>query len=452
MPSIRLRLLKWLIGPILLINLAGGALTYVLAWLPAQTAFDQSLLDAAGALVPRLRQAGGVLQIDLPQQAEQVLRADATDAIYFVVRGPAGQDLAGDPDFPKLPRLRPEDLKGQHAYDGAMRGEGIRIVALSAAVGAQSVTIGVGKTLRKRGQIRHAIFRALILLETMLTLASIGLVWFSVTNGLLPLQRMRADLNARSGEDFSPIRDEHVPYELIPVVSDLNGLLDRVHAGAKAQHDFLANVAHQLRTPLAGLKFQLEWLGQRHEAESETIYSIKLMLSSTERMIRQTNQLLALARAEPSHFEKGRLLPLELNALVEESIQHFVEEAAKKGIDLGFNLARTVVVGERFMLRDLIDNLIDNAIRYTPQCGTVTVSCIADALSGRLVVEDSGPGIPHDKRESVFERFVRLDEKITGSGLGLAIVRDIALAHGASITLDTRPGRPGCIFSVRFPA
>ncbi len=450
MPSIRLRLLKWLIGPILLINLAGGALTYVLAWLPAQTAFDQSLLDAAGALIPRLRQAGGGLKIDLPQQAEQVLRADATDAIYFVVRGAAGNGFAGDPDFPVL--RPPLDLKNTLAYDGAMRGEGIRIVALNTTVGAETVTIGVAKTLRKRQQIRHAIFRALILLETMLTLASIGLIWFSVTNGLLPLQRMRGDLNARSGEDFSPIRDDQVPFELVPVVSAFNGLLDKVHAGAKAQHDFLANVAHQLRTPLAGLKFQLEWLGQRHEAESETMHSIKLMLSSTERMIRQTNQLLALARAEPSHFEKARLEPLELNLLVEESVQQFVEEAAKKRIDLGFNLARTVVVGERFMLRDLIDNLIDNAIRYTPQHGTVTVSCIADALSGRLVVEDSGPGIPPAKRELVFNRFVRLDDKITGSGLGLAIVRDIALAHGASITLDSRPGRPGCIFSVRFPA
>ena len=450
MTSIRLRLLKWLVGPILLINLAGGALIYTLAWLPAQIAFDQGLSTAAGALVARVRPPAGPVQIDLPAQAEQVLRADEVDAIYFVVRGAGGQLVAGDADFPAL-RPTPQ-LRSPLAYDGTMRGEPIRVVSETARVGAQLVHVGVAKTLRKRQQIRAAIIRALVLIETLFTLALIALIWFSVTNGLRPLDRMRADLNGRAGEDLSHISAASVPTELATVVGAFNGLLDKVQAGAKAQHDFLANVAHQLRTPLAGLKMQLEWLGERHQGEAETVHSIKLMLSSTERMIRQTNQLLALARAEPSHFEKIRLERIELNLLVEESVQQFVEQAAMKKIDLGFNLARTVVVGERFLLRDLIDNLIDNAIRYTPPNGTVTVSCIADKLSGRLVVEDSGPGIPLAKRDLVFDRFMRLDDKTVGSGLGLAIVRDIALAHGASITLDSRPGHSGCIFSVRFPA
>ena len=387
MPSIRLRLLKWLIGPILLINLAGGVLTYVLAWLPVQSAFEQSLQDAAGAPSARLSQkSGDAVDIDLPKQTEQVLRADA-----------------------------------------------------------------VAKTLRKRLQIRNAIFRALILLETVFTLATVGLIWFSVTNGLLPLNRMRADLNARSGADLAPVGTDNVPYELEPTVSAFNDLLDKVRAGARAQHDFLANVAHQLRTPLAGLKTQLEWLGQRHPEEPETVHSIKLMLVSTERMIRQTNQLLALARAEPSHFESRRLGPVALDQLVEQAIQYFVDEAAKKSIDLGFDLRSTTVLGERFLLRDLIDNLIDNAIRYTPPHGTVTVGCFPDGQAGMLVIEDSGPGIPLAKRELVFNRFVRLDDKSTGSGLGLAIVRDIALAHGAKIALESNSSGAGMVVSVRFP-
>ncbi|WP_295996686.1 sensor histidine kinase [Rugamonas sp.] len=451
MPSIRLRLLKWLIGPILLINLAGGALTYLLAWMPAQIAFDQSLSDAAGALGARLAVRDGQWQIDLPRQAEQVLRNDDTDAVYFTVRDAGGGLIAGDADF-AAPR-RPLRALAPQAYDAALRGEPVRTVALRYDAGGRSATIAVAKTLRKRVQIRGAIVRALIPLEALVTLASVGLIWFSVSNGLLPLNRMRNDLNARGGDALAPISDTDVPFELGPVVHAFNGLLDRVSVGAKAQHDFLANVAHQLRTPLAGLRTQLEWLGARH-SEPETAYSIKLMLSSTERMIRQTNQLLALARAEPSHFEKTRLEQLELNLLVEDAIQHFVEQAALKSIDLGFDLLPTTVMGDRFLLRDLIDNLIDNAIRYTQPHGTVTVRCVrerGEQGGGLLAVEDSGPGIAPAKRELVFGRFVRLDDKTTGSGLGLAIVRDIASAHGARIAIDAGPGGRGAIFSVRFP-
>ncbi|WP_317201050.1 HAMP domain-containing sensor histidine kinase [Janthinobacterium sp.] len=328
----------------------------------------------------------------------------------------------------------------------------MRIVAARASVGGREVEIGVAKTLRKRLQIRAATFRALVLLEALFTLASVGLIWFSVTNGLLPLNRLRADLNARGGEDLAPLDVDKVPYELSPLLNAFNGLLGRVRDGAKAQHDFLANVAHQLRTPLAGLRSQLEWLEKRHDGEPETAHSIRLMLSSTERMIRQTNQLLALARAEPSHFEKTRLEPLALDRLVEESIQHCVDEAGKKNIDLGFELRATSVTGDRFLLRDLIDNLIDNAIRYTPAGGVVTVACRPDGAGGILQVEDSGPGIAPSKRAAVFSRFVRLDEKSVGSGLGLAIVRDIALAHGAALAIETAASGQGALFSVRFPA
>ena len=344
MTSIRLRLLKWLIVPVLLINLGGGALTYMLAWAPAAT---------------------------------------------VAANGP------------------------------------------------------------QREQMREATLRALVLLEVVLTLASVGLVWFSVSSALRPLNRLRAGLNARDGDDLAPIAAD-VPYELAPLVSSFNGLLDKVGEGAKARQDFLANVAHQLRTPLAGLRTQLEWLGARH-AEPETAQSVKLMLSATERMIRQTNQLLSLARAEPNHFEKTRLEPLALNALVEDAIQSFVDQASLKAIDIGFDLRPVTITGDRFLLRDLIDNLIDNAIRYTPTGGTVTVSCRPDGAGGVLSVEDNGPGIPPAKREQVFSRYVRLDDKTHGSGLGLAIVRDIAAVHGARLAIVDAAGGRGALFSVRFP-
>jgi two-component system sensor histidine kinase TctE len=293
--------------------------------------------------------------------------------------------------------------------------------------------------------LREAVLRTLVLLEIVFALGCVALVWFSVSNGLRPLIRLRAELNAREGDDLAPIAAAEVPYELEPVVSAFNGLLAKVGDGAQARQEFLANVAHQLRTPLAGLKTQLEWLGARH-AETETARSVSLMLSATESMIRQTNQLLALARAEPQHYEKTRLEPLALDALVADAVQSFVDQAALKNIDIGFDLSPATITGDRFLLRDLIDNLIDNAIRYTPPDGAVTVT----VRPGLLTVEDNGPGIPAARREQVFNRYVRLDDKTHGSGLGLAIVRDIALVHGARLTISDPPGGQGALFSVKF--
>jgi two-component system sensor histidine kinase TctE len=351
MTSIRLRLLKWLIGPILLINLAGGVLAYKLAALPAPGA---------------------------------------------QVAAPAADEA------------------------------------------------------RKHEQLRLAVLRALVLMEVVFAIASIGLIWFSVGNGLRPLHRLRADLGAREADELAPLDPSRVPSELEPVVAAFNGLLEKVSDGARARQDFLANVAHQLRTPLAGLKTQLEWLQARH-AEPDTAQSVQLMQAATERLIRQTNQLLALARAEPHHFEKARLEPLAVDVLVQDAIQLLVEQAARKDIDLGFDLRPVQITGDRFLLRDLIDNLIDNALRYTPAGGTVTVSCGPDGAGGFFKVEDNGPGIPAARRADIFSRYVRLDDKSHGSGLGLAIVRDIARVHGAALTVGDAPGLHGAVFTVQFP-
>jgi two-component system, OmpR family, sensor histidine kinase TctE len=295
--------------------------------------------------------------------------------------------------------------------------------------------------------------RVLVLLEGLFTLVLAGLIWFAVTRGLQPLDGLRAGLDARDGDDMTALAAPDVPVELASVVNAFDNLLARLQAGNRSQHEFLANVAHQLRTPLAGLQLQLEWLAGRHRDDADSIRSLRLMLQSNERMIRQTNQLLALARAEPSRFEKARLEPLDLAALVAQSIQQFVDRAHARGIDLGFELDPAAITGDAFLLRDLIDNLVDNALRYTPAGGAVTVRCGAeqDGRHALLEVEDSGPGIPADERERVFSRFVRLAEHTTGSGLGLAIVRDIALAHGARVAvLGARSGQ-GALFQVRFP-
>lgn len=460
MNSIRLRLLKWLIGPILLINLAGASLTYLLAWLPAQQAFDESLMNAAGALAARLQLRGEQVVLDLPAQAEGMLRADDVDRLYFVVREPGGAILAGDADFPVLPPLA-SPTKG--AVEARMRGEAVRVArrvvrlarlpgsGQGAAQADVGIEVAVAKTVRRRQQARGEIVRAVVLLESIFTLVLVGLIWFSVTTALRPLARMRANLSARDAADLAPLETAMVPYELAPVAAAFNELLDKVGTSTRAQHDFLADVAHQLRTPLAGMRLQLEWLGQRHAADNEAVRSVTLMLLSNERMIRQTNQLLALARAEPSRFEKTRLEKLDLAHLIEQSVQTFVEQAGAKRIDLGFDLQPAAVAGDGFLLRDLIDNLVDNALRYTPPGGTVTVRCALVNGAAELVVEDSGPGIAPHLRSRVFQRYVRLDDKSAGNGLGLAIVREVAQAHGAALTLGEGIGGAGLAINVRFP-
>lgn len=432
MSSIRVRLLQWLVGPILLVNLAGAGLTYLLAWTPARIAFDQGLVDAAASLSARLRDGG--------------LPTAAPDGTWFVVRE-RGMPQAGDADFPVL-KLGPT----AQAYDDRMRGEPVRVIAQPVHVQGRQLELGVARTLRRQHEVRAAIVRSLVLIEGLLTLALVGIAWLSVTNGLLPLARMRSDLDAREGGDLTPVGGDDVPYELAPVVAAFNDLLGKVRDSAKAREDFLADMAHQLRTPLAGLKLQLEWLASRHGADPETANSIRLMRSANERMIRQTNQLLALARANPDGAAAMRREHLDLAALVQESIQYLVDEAGKKGLDIGFELAPCPVSGDALRLRDLVDNLADNALRYTPAGGSVTIRTARVGDETVFAVEDSGPGIPPAKRALVFQRHVRLDDRTTGSGLGLAIVQDIARAHRARVLLDDGPGGRGSVFTVRFPA
>ncbi|MBC3917026.1 sensor histidine kinase [Undibacterium sp. CY18W] len=447
--SIRLRLLKWLIAPLLITNILGAILIYRLAWEPANAAFDEGLTDTAWALVPRLKLASADVAIDLPPQAEQVLRVGHFDPIYFIVRNAGGKTIAGDADFPSL--RTSEQLNDPLAYDSMMRGGGIRVISLKAMVDGKPVFIGVGETLRRRNNIRSEIFTTLLLMEGLLAVMSILIVWFAVSKGLLPLKKMRADLDSRSYDDLSLIDVEHNALELRPLVMALNDLLSKVQVGAAAQRDFVANVAHQLRTPLAGLKMQIEWLQQRYMADEETSRSIELMLSSSERVIRQTNQFLSLARAEPSQFVEAYLEKVSLDKLVEEAIQHFIEEADKKNIDLGFDLSPGDIMGNRFLLRDLIDNLIDNAIRYTPARGTITVSCLSLEDMVVLKVDDSGPGIAPSDQELIFNRFYRISDQSNGSGLGLAIVRDIATDHKAEIKVLTGSQGQGTLFEVIFP-
>jgi two-component system sensor histidine kinase TctE len=447
--SLRVKLLQWLVVTLMAVNVAAAAAAYWLAWIPAQSALDQSLADAAWALVPHVKETDSSVELSLSQQAEQILRVDHLDEVFFVVRDLSGKTIAGDRDFPVM-RV-PASERSWIAYGDSMRGEDVRVIALRTRVGEETVLIGAAETRVKRQEIRLRILLSLVALEVLVVLLIPAVIWLVLNRGLQPLGDLQTNLERRTPDDLSPLPLQNSPVEIVPFIKAMNGLLARVQDSARARQDFLADAAHQLRTPLAGLRAQLEWMKSHHGNDPETAQSAAMMLASTERMTRQTNQLLALARSEPGNFERRRLEQLSLDALVSESVQQFVEEALKKNMDIGFDLRPTMVAGDRFLLRDLIDNLVDNAIRYSPPGSAVTVSCLPLDGQGTLMVEDSGPGIPETEKDRVFHRFYRLDQSQPGTGLGLAIVRDIARDHDAVIEVRTGPQGKGTIFSVRFP-
>lgn len=449
MTSIRLSLLKWLILPLLAINLVAAGLAYLTAWKPTQAAFDQSLSDAAWSLVPSLSERDGQLVANISKQTEQFLRMDQYDMIFFTIREEDGQVLAGDQDLP-LPEV-PTRLREPHAEDALMRGVPVRVAVMKVQIDQRIALIGVAETVSTRNKVRNEILSLLAIQQVLLATLGVTIAWLAVGIGLAPLQRMRNQLDRRRHDDLSGVDASNMPDELKPLAQALNALLDRTRQGRQAQQDFLANAAHQLRTPLSGLKTQLAWMRQRYAEDAEAAHSTGMMMSSVDRMIRQSNQLLALARAEPTQFEKKRLETVDLHKLVGESVQHFVQEADKKQIDLGFELLPTHIAGDPFLLRDLVDNLIDNAIRYSPPHASVTVRTFEDQDWGVLAVEDSGPGIAPEEREKVFDRFYRVDESVTGTGLGLAIVRDIATDHDARVELRPREQGSGTVVWVYFP-
>jgi two-component system sensor histidine kinase TctE len=435
MSSIRLRLLAWLAGPIVFVNLAAAALAYLLAWAPAGLAFDAALQEAARAAAR-----------DPLAAAHPARRADGGELTWVAVRA-GDRLLAGAPG---LPAALAEGVVG----DALQGGEPVRHTSVRAVVDGQPAVLTLARTVRQRRQVRAAMLRGLVLLESVCSLALVGLIWMSVTNGLAPLARLRASLDRRDSVNLAPLPEQDTGHELQPVAAAFNALLERIAEATRVQREFQANVAHQLRTPLAGARLQLEWLAERHRDDSDTAAAVARLLDTNERLTRETNQLLALARAEPSQPGQARLAPLDLSRLVEDGVQSFVERAAARDIDLGFALAPATVDGDVFLLRDLLDNLVDNALRYTPPGGSVTVRCGAPAAGAFLEVEDDGPGIPPAQRARVFERFVRLapDGGATGSGLGLAIVRDIARLHGARVELGEGAAGEGARFTILFPA
>lgn len=448
--SIRSLLLGWLISPLVFLLLAGAATAHLIALDAADTAYDRALHNSALALANQVRIESETVHVNLPPDAQRVLLTDKYDHNYFKVSDPRGKLIVGDRGLPPPPE--DHDQEQLITFDGQFQGQPIRVAAVYLPTENGSVLVEVAETLNKRSNMAREILLGMVIPEVLLAAVALALVWLGVTRGLRPLERLRDEIARRSPQSLSAVPEAEAPKEVRPVVHALNHLLDHLRQTMDFQKRFIANAAHQLRTPLAGLQSQAE-LALQQPGPPELHFTLEQLHTAAVRASHLTNQLLVLARAEPGSHLEETLRPFNLAEEIRTVAEGWVNQSIRKEIDLGFELEDATVVGEPLLIRELLANLLDNALRYTPAGTQITVRTFLRDDRAVLQVEDNGPGIPEAEQSKVFERFYRVGESTEeGCGLGLAIVKEIAQAHGAEAELKTPAGGRGTVAEIRFPS
>ena len=446
--SLKRLLTGWLVWPLAALILASTAPAYFLALGSANHAYDSALLDPALAIATHVRQTESSIAVDLSDQALDVLRIDAQDRVFVQVRGPKGELIAGTAALPDAPKLPPD---GRLFFNASVDGERVRIVALSIAHPLGQTIVQVAETYGKRDLMVQEMLIGAIVSELFVALAAVALLWYGVGRGLAPLEALRDEIAARSPKDLRDVTEGDKPTEVAPIVTALNGLLGQLKSAIDRQQRFISNAAHQLRTPLSGLKMHAE-LARRQPSSAEMRSLLDMIAGETDRTVRLVNQLLTLARAEPDMAALPASTPINLHDIGSRAVQEWLPRALAKNIDLGFELEDAWVSGDGLLMRELLANLIDNALAYTPPGGRVTVRTHEDDANALIEVEDNGRGIPRPERERVFERFYRAQGTPgEGSGLGLAIVSEIANRHAGAIEIISPTTGEGALLRATFP-
>jgi two-component system sensor histidine kinase TctE len=430
-----------LLPPIVALLAVGAVVAYYPSTEPATQAYDQALVDIGLALGSHIRVGQTEYRFELPTAVEQVLRTDRFDSIYYRVMSPAGLEIAGDADLPAPPG-------DAMAHNTVYNGENVRVVSVQTPCGRSACTVLVAETMVKRDKLARDVLLQSLFPELLIALATLVIVWFGVKRGLQPLARLSDEIKSRSAGDLRPIDAAGAPEETRPLVGALNGLLEEVSAASHKQQRFLADAAHQLRTPLAGLQAHTE-LALAQSIPEACRAQLEQVHRATIRTARLANQLLALARAEPG--ARSTTTKVDLKGIAGGEADAWLRQSLARDIDLGFELEPAAVDGDAFLLREALANLVHNAIEYSNRGGRVTVRTGRRNGHAFLEVEDDGPGIAPGERARVLERFYRVPGTPgTGSGLGLAIVREIASSHAASMFVDDGAAG-GCRVGITFP-
>jgi two-component system sensor histidine kinase TctE len=456
--TLRRQLIAWLAGPLLVLWSVSTIIDYDIAKRFVNLAYDRALLEAAQDIGRQIKVIDERVYVDLPDVAQQILQTRVSGRLYYLVTGPDGAYVTGEPDLPRPSGESEETPDRISYYDEVYEGRVIRAVALRVPVlpgsGRGAALIQVAERVTARDEFARQIILRMVLPQGLLILFAGLAVWYGVGRGLAPLSSLRREIQSRSHRDLSALSEEKVPQEVQPLIRAMNDLLQRLGEAIQAQQRFIADAAHQLRTPVAGLKTQTE-LALRQSQSGDARETLRQLHNAIVHTTRLVNQLLSLARAEPGGERRGRKPePLDLVTLARDTTTEWVPRALERNIDLGFEspLEAARIEGDPFMLREMLNNLLDNAVRYTQGGGQVTVRVTRERAGFMLSVEDNGPGIPAEERGRVFERFYRvLGTGVDGAGLGLAIVREIALTHGADASLVAGANGAGTLARIVFP-
>lgn len=448
--TLRQKLLWWVMAPMVALLILNIALIYKLGHDSADRRHDRYLNDISKILLDQLRTSNGKVEFSMHAGALSMLSADKKDQVYYSLDGWQQDFHFGSEDLPKPPgRLSQSPIY----YDTYYAGRAIRMMAAIVPendVSSGQVVVMIGKTLVLHHERAQEWMWRVLPAQIFLMLFTGVMLWWGVGRGLQSLLKLRVEVMRRSSLDLSPLPEDQVVAEIRPLLHGFNDLMGRLNQSFILKRRFIADAAHQLRTPLTGLKTQAE-LAERLTDPAEIRYSLQQIRLAADHAAHLANQLLLLARSEPG--AQDVMNELDFTALARNTTVNWVPNAVKKNIDLGFEETEEAcyISGHALLLGELLNNLIDNALRYTDTGGQVTVRVKREHDCVNLEVEDNGPGICESDRERVFERFFRvLGSDQEGCGLGLAIVREIADRHQAVIQLLSGAGGTGTLMRVIF--
>jgi two-component system sensor histidine kinase TctE len=441
------------LGVVLVLLLALDAVaSYFTALHFANLVYDRWLIDSTRSLAQAVRAEHGLIQFDLPRVALEIFQFDEVDKTYFKVSSESEGFIGGDA---ALPDVAPTAIGGLLLAFTTVHGNPVRLVSTLIAPGRPEdpVLVTVAETLVKRSTLTREILIGMAAPQIALLGIALLLGRIGVNHGLKPLTDLAAQIESRGQNNLSPVPQSGLPREARVLVARINELLERLGNAMRAQKRFVADAAHQLRTPLAAVLLHAERAERATDTSTER-EALGALHRSVERAARLSAQLLALARTDPEAVSAIELKPLDLTTLTRAVGEEWVRRALERDIDFGLAVPDypVLVKGDERLLSEMLSNLIDNALRYGNPGGHVTLM-VETGETNRLSVQDDGPGIPPEERTRIFERFYRLQNSSSdGCGLGLSIVEEIARLHNATVEVTSGANDRGSRFSVVFRA
>jgi two-component system sensor histidine kinase TctE len=444
--SIRRRLLIFLLPPLTALLSIGVFVDYRAALIFAHKTYDQRLTDAALAVAGRIDTASGQVPADILPRRMTTSGVERDPDFSYSIVGPQGQWIVGDRRLHQAPKA----TSNPSFVDATLADKPVRLASYQLTTAAGPITVSVAGADDSRTGAARFVLGSTWLIGFIQLDFTLLLVWIGVHFGLKPLLQLRQEIQSRSARELRPLELTQVPTEVRPLVEGLNQLFEMLGEASRAQRQFVADTAHQLRTPLAGLLGHLEVM--MHEPVAAPLRErLATLHQGMTRLAHSANQLLALARTDPAanladHFES-----VDLRALSERILERTLDRSVSSQHDLGADIQPARVAGSVRLLEDLLGNLVDNALHYTPPGGHITVRCGVQAGRAYLEVEDDGPGIPEPERARVRERFYRMPGSLGhGTGLGLAIVDEISRLHDADLAIDSGAHGRGAKITVSF--